>query len=71
MPRTNTNIQSVKIARVSTVSFFVDTQLHTQISTLVHAGMKVTIVASEDELKRDIPNSHYVSINIPRKISVS
>lgn len=66
----NNGLQDVKIARVSTVSFFVDTQLRAQISTLVHAGMRVTIVASEGGLTRDIPNSHYVSINIPRKISV-
>ena len=66
----NNGLQNVKIARVSTVSFFVDTQLRAQISALVHAGMSVTIVASEDKLTKDIPDSDYVSINIPRKVSV-
>lgn len=70
MKSSNDGLRNVKIARVSTVSFFVDTQLRAQISTLIHAGMRVTIVASEGGLTKDIPNSHYVSINIPRKISV-
>lgn len=63
-------LQGVKIARVSTVAFFVDTQLRTQIGALVQAGGQVTVVASERALVREIPGSHYVSINIPRKISL-
>jgi len=65
------NTKGVKIARVSTVSFFVDTQLHNQISSTVQAGAKVTVIASEVTLERDIPGSQYVSIDIPRKINVA
>ena len=68
---TITKIKGVKIARVSTVSFFVDTQLHNQISTTVQTGAKVTIIASEVSLGRDIPGSQYISIDIPRKINLA
>lgn len=61
-------LQGVRIARVSTVTFFVETQLRAQVSAIVQAGAQVTVVASEEELSRAIPGSHYVSIEIPRKI---
>lgn len=63
-------LQGVRVARVSTVAFFVETQLHAQIATIVQAGAQVTVVASEDGLEREIPGSCYVSIDIPRKIEI-
>jgi len=60
----------IKVARVSTVAFFVDTQLHAQISAIVRSGAQVTVVASEDKLSRQIPGCRYVSIEIPRKIDL-
>jgi glycosyltransferase involved in cell wall biosynthesis len=69
MPVCKYKIQGVRIARVSTVAFFVETQLHGQISALVHADAQVTVVSSENALARKIPGSHYVSIVIPRKIN--
>ncbi|HBN8358999.1 TPA: glycosyltransferase, partial [Pseudomonas aeruginosa] len=62
-------VKGVRIARVSTVTFFVETQLRAQISALAHAGAEITIVASEKELSKDIDNCRYASIVIPRKIS--
>lgn len=61
-------LQGVRIARVSTVAFFVETQLRAQISAIVQAGAQVTVVASEEGLSRTSPGSRYVSIEIPRKI---
>ncbi|MDP2244989.1 glycosyltransferase family 4 protein [Pseudomonas sp.] len=63
-------LQGIKIARVSTVAFFVETQLHAQISNIVQAGAQVTVVASEASLSHEIPSSLYVSIEIPRKIEL-
>lgn len=57
----------MRIARVSTVTFFVETQLRAQISALAHAGAEITIVASEKELSKNIDNCRYASIVIPRK----
>lgn len=68
MNGTENKLQNIKVARVSTVAFFVETQLHSQISNIVQAGAEVTIIASEATLEREIPGSSYVSINIPRKI---
>lgn len=62
------NLQRVKIARVSTVTFIVETQLRGQIGAIVKAGADVTIVASEGGLEQEILGSRYVSIDIPRKI---
>ncbi|HEK2265061.1 TPA: glycosyltransferase family 4 protein [Pseudomonas aeruginosa] len=62
-------VEGVRIARVSTVTFFVETQLRAQISALAHAGAEITIVASEKELSKNIDNCRYASIVIPRKIS--
>lgn len=64
------SLKNVNIARVSTVTFFVQTQLREQIISLVKAGAEVTVVASEKQLVPTIPDSHYVSIEIPRKINL-
>ena len=64
------DLSGVKIARVSTVAFFIDTQLHSQISMTVQAGAKVSIIASEQTLNRPIEGSEYFSIHIPREINL-
>lgn len=61
-------LHGVAIARVSTVAFFVETQLRSQIGAIVQAGGQVTIVASEPQLGCAIPGARYVSIEIPRRI---
>jgi len=60
-----------KVARVSTVVFFVDTQLHTQIQHVISSGAEVTIIASESSLNRGIDSCNYVSIEIPRNINLA
>jgi glycosyltransferase involved in cell wall biosynthesis len=61
-------LESVKIARVSTVSFFIETQLRSQIAAIAQTGAEVTVVASDAHLGCDIPDVRYVPIEIPRKI---
>lgn len=63
-------LDGIKIARISTVAFFVETQLRSQISDVVQAGAEVTVVASEAALEREISGVRYVSIDIPRKIKI-
>jgi glycosyltransferase involved in cell wall biosynthesis len=70
MNRSENKLKGVKVVRVSTVAFFVETQLHTQIYNIVQAGAQVTVVASEAALEHEIPGSRYVSIEIPRKIVI-
>lgn len=60
----------LKVARVSTVGFFVETQLKQQIESMVRGGMDVTVVASEDELLNPIHGVTYKSIKIAREISL-
>lgn len=60
----------LKIARISTVAFFVETQLKQQIMAMVSEGMAVTVIASEAGLKNSIQGVTYKSIRIPREISV-
>ncbi len=64
----NKKLQSVKIARVSTVSFFVETQLRSQIAAIAQAGAEVTVIASETHLDSEMADVRYMSIGIPRKI---
>lgn len=70
MSGSNERLQGVRIARVSTVAFFVETQLRSQISAIAQAGAQVTVVASEEQLGRELPGTRYVSIEIPRKIDL-
>ncbi|KXJ59712.1 MAG: glycosyl transferase family 1 [Alteromonas sp. Nap_26] len=62
-------LNNVKVARVATVAFFIDTQLHSQINLTVQTGAKVSIVASEPYLNRPIEGAEYFSIEIPREIN--
>jgi glycosyltransferase involved in cell wall biosynthesis len=60
------------VARVSTVPFFVLTQLSSQIRTLKSFGADITVVASDDELSAKISELQgvaYMPINISRNIS--
>ena len=63
------SLEHIKLARISTVVFFIDTQLHAQISMTVQSGMDVSIVASEKKLTRPIEGVKYYSTDIPRAIS--
>lgn len=63
------SLRGLKIARVSTVAFFVETQLHAQISSIAQSGAEVVVVASEAGLERPISQTRYASVQIPRKIS--
>src|SRR5690606_34244221 len=61
-------LSGVRIARVSTVAFFVETQLKAQLSAIADAGAELTVVTSDASLAFQIPGMRYVSIDIPRKI---
>ena len=61
-------LHNVKLARVSTVSFFIDTQLHDQIKMTIASGADVSVIASEPALNRPIDDCKYFSIDIPRQI---
>ncbi|MBE0471432.1 MAG: glycosyltransferase, partial [Methyloprofundus sp.] len=63
------DLSNIKIARVSTVAFFIDTQLHSQISMTVQSGAEVSVIASEPSLNRPIDGAEYFSIDIPREIN--
>jgi len=62
--------KSLKIARVSTVPFFVLTQLKAQIDALAASGAAVTVIASYDEMSTQLAEStNYIPVNIERKIN--
>lgn len=63
-------ILGLKVARISTVAFFVETQLKQQIESMTAVGMNVTVVASDDALRVPIQEVTYKSIKIPREISL-
>lgn len=65
-------LQNVRIARISTVAFFVVSQLKRQIESLSASGAQVTVVASdgpEMASLKAIPDVHCAVIDIPRSIS--
>lgn len=62
------SLVGLKVARVSTVAFFVETQLKAQFEDISRSGAALTVVASEPGLAFDVPGMRYVSIDIPRKI---
>lgn len=67
-------IDKLNIARVSTVPFFVLTQLKAQIEALSSSGMGVTVITSRDEMSDKLAsnkNFTYVPVNIERAISPS
>lgn len=65
-------LQGLRIARISTVPFFVATQLKYQIAALEKAGACVTVVCSDGpELAalKELPGVRCATIDIPRSIS--
>ena len=69
---TSPTLQGVRIVRISTVPFFVVTQLKQQIKTLIASGAEVTIVTSngpELTTLRELADVRCVSIDIPRSIA--
>ncbi|WP_238538778.1 glycosyltransferase [Pseudomonas sp. GM74] len=61
--------KNLKVARVSTVPFFVLTQLKAQIDALSASGAAVTVIASHDEMSSQLAEStNYIPVNIERKI---
>jgi glycosyltransferase involved in cell wall biosynthesis len=69
MTKIGDRLKGARIARVSTVAFFIETQLISQICSIVEEGGEVTVVASEEKLSRPALGAKYFSINIPRQIS--
>lgn len=62
----------LKIARVSTVPFFVLTQLKFQLDGLSASGMSVTVIASNDEMSHELAankNFTYLPVDIAREIN--
>lgn len=62
----------MKIARISTVMFFLRTQLKKQIDDLVDFGCDVTIIANEDDFEdksAKLENVKTINLDIKRKIS--
>ena len=66
----NKKLNNIKIARVATIPFFIETQLQEQIKFTNQAGAKVTLVSSENNPSQKFFGSDYVSINIPRNINL-
>lgn len=70
----DSNHSKIKVARVSTVPFFVKTQLYNQIYDLQNNGFDVTVITSKDDvIDKEFYSSKifsYKTINISRKISI-
>lgn len=65
-------LQNIRIARVSTIPFFVFTQLRAQLEALADAGAQVSIVSSDDELSGNmqmIEGCTFQPVFIAREIS--
>lgn len=65
----SSGVAGLKVARVSTVAFFVETQLKQQIKDMMCAGMSVTVIASDKKLADPIVGARYESIKIARNIN--
>ncbi|MCD9567395.1 glycosyltransferase family 4 protein [Pseudomonas protegens] len=65
--------EAIRVARVSTVSFFIVTQLETQFEQLAMSGVDLTAISSADEsVGRLLENKrfNFLPINIERKINI-
>lgn len=63
----NNSLQNIRIARVSTIPFFILTQLRTQLEDLVDARADVSVISSAGELSEDLQivrgcRFHFLSI---------
>ena len=66
-------LKGIKVARVSTIPFFVLTQLRSQLEAISDAGAKVTVIASDDEVSDSINQLKYCEfkpIYIAREINI-
>jgi len=66
------SIKGLRIARVSTVPFFVVTQLSAQLRALNESGAEVHVIASDDDLRdalHAMQGVEFMPINIAREIS--
>jgi glycosyltransferase involved in cell wall biosynthesis len=68
----STHLKGVRIARISTVPFFVVSQLKRQIEALAESGAQVTVITSagpELGVLQELPGIECVPIAIPRSIA--
>ena len=66
-------LSGIRVARISTVSFFLATQLKQQVEYLEKVGMDVVLISSPGDEIRQLRLSHrlrYLPIDIPRDISL-
>jgi glycosyltransferase involved in cell wall biosynthesis len=63
-------LAGIRIARVFTVGFLINAQLRGQIEALVKEGADLVLISSEVALLPAIPGCRYVSVKIPRKVSL-
>ncbi|MCK6186791.1 glycosyltransferase family 4 protein [Pseudomonas sp. EYE_354] len=66
-------LKDLRVARVSTVPFFVVTQLKSQINTLCSNGVSVTIITSDEEFPgqlRQFNGANFISVNMARQINI-
>ncbi|TAL61106.1 MAG: glycosyltransferase family 1 protein [Legionella sp.] len=66
-------LENTRIARISTVPFFVVTQLVSQLEAISHDGALVTVITSKDELSENIEQLNYCDFSplyIPREINI-
>ncbi|MCD7040370.1 glycosyltransferase [Pseudomonas sp. MAFF 311095] len=66
--------KKLHIARVSTVPFFVLTQLKSQIDAFASHGMRVTVITSAEDFPgqmSQIQHAGYIAVNISRNISLA
>ncbi len=65
--------RNMRIARISTVPYFMVSQLAGQIECLVRSGASVTVITSDGpelgKLREDVPSLHLIPVEIPRRIS--
>lgn len=64
-------LTNIRIARVSTIPFFVYTQLKTQLHSLIDAGAEITVITSNDELSdnlKSIEGAEFKPLHIAREI---
>jgi hypothetical protein len=66
-------ILGLRVARVSTVKFFVCTQLYTQLKMIKASDMDLTVISSADDGLSDNGNDlsefNFIGVNISRNIS--
>ncbi len=66
-------MKKLRVARVSTVKFFICTQLYTQLKIIKSSGMQLTVISSEDDGLSDnvddLSEFNFIGVNIARNIS--